>query len=58
MDIQTLSDEVYRQHALSLLREHASATSIEIWRDEAVVDVVNRTRGSPDGGSGSFALIG
>jgi hypothetical protein len=58
VDIQTLSDQVYRQHALRLLREHASAMSIEIWRDEAVIDVVDRIGGRPDAGAGGVASIG
>lgn len=58
VDIQTLSDQAYRQHALSLLREHASAMSIEVRRHEGVIDVVDRAGGRADGGAASPAPIG
>ncbi len=42
VDIQALAPEGYRQHALGLLREHASAETVEIWRDEGVWEIVAR----------------
>lgn len=42
VDIQDLAEDSYRRHALSLLRDHASAETIEVWRDEAVIDLVER----------------
>ena len=43
VDIQDLPDGGYRQHALSLLREHASAAAIEVWRDDEVLETIDHT---------------
>lgn len=45
VDIQDLPSDGYRQHALFLLREHASATTVEVWRDDGVLEVIDRTGG-------------
>jgi hypothetical protein len=42
VDLQALPDEAHRAHAFSLLREHASAQTVEIWRDDAIVAVIDR----------------
>lgn len=42
IDIQDLPEGGYRRHALSLLREHASAETIEVWRDDEVLEVIDR----------------
>ncbi|PXA74345.1 hypothetical protein DMC25_25475 [Caulobacter sp. D4A] len=42
VDIQDLDEGAYRRHALSLLRDHGSAQAVEVWRDEAVIDLVER----------------
>jgi hypothetical protein len=42
VDIQDLDEGAHRRHALSLLRDHASAQAVEVWRDEAVIDLVER----------------
>jgi hypothetical protein len=42
VDIQDLNEGAYRRHALSLLCDHSSAESVEVWRDEAVIDLVRR----------------
>ena len=43
VDIQDLPDGSHRQHAVGLLREHASATAVEVWRDDEVVETIDRT---------------
>lgn len=43
IDIQELTDSGYRHHALTLLREHASTAAVEVWRDDEVVDVIDRS---------------
>lgn len=42
VDVQELEPSGVRQHALQLLREHASAATIEVWRDDAVWEVLGR----------------
>lgn len=42
VDIQDLAEDAYRRHALSLLRDHASAQAVEVWRDEVVIDLIER----------------
>lgn len=42
IDIQPLAHDAIQAHAANLLREHASAASIEIWRDEMFVALVDR----------------
>lgn len=42
VDPQPIDAEAIRAHAFNLLREHASAAVIEIWRDEQLVDQVAR----------------
>ncbi len=42
VDPQPIGVEAIRAHAFKLLREHASAAVIEIWRDEQLVDEVVR----------------
>lgn len=37
VDIQALSKDGLRSHALGLLREHASAARIEVWQDDSLV---------------------
>jgi hypothetical protein len=43
IDIQDLPGEAYRQHALLLLREHVSAAAVEIWREEDVLEIIDRS---------------
>lgn len=43
VDIQDLADGAYLRHAQRLLREHASARAIEVWRDERMIDRVERS---------------
>lgn len=45
VDIQPLARDAIRSHAFRLLVEHASAVSIEIWRDDVLVDLVVRGAG-------------
>jgi len=42
VDVQELAPAAVRQYAIQLLREHASGTTIEVWRDEVVWEVVGR----------------
>ncbi|PIB96244.1 hypothetical protein CSW60_17065 [Caulobacter sp. X] len=42
VDVQALSPDAYVAHAWGLLREHASAVSVEVWRDDAVLAVIER----------------
>lgn len=42
VDVQTLAEGDHRRHALQLLREHASVETVEVWRDEAVWEVLDR----------------
>lgn len=42
VDVQALGEEAFRGHALGLLRDHASAATVEVWRDDAVVALVDR----------------
>lgn len=42
VDIQDMPEGGYRQHALALLREHASAATVEVWLDDEVLDVIDR----------------
>ena len=42
VDVQVMAEDACRPHAWRLLREHASAQQVEIWRDEGVWDVVAR----------------
>ncbi|SFI55862.1 hypothetical protein [Caulobacter sp. UNC279MFTsu5.1] len=42
VDVQELAPAAVRQHAIQLLREHASAATIEVWRDDVVWEVVGR----------------
>jgi len=42
VDVQALASDACVAHAWSLLREHASAASVEVWRDDAVLVVVER----------------
>ncbi len=42
VDVQVLAPQAYVAHAWGLLREHASAASVEVWRDEAVLAVIGR----------------
>ncbi len=42
VDVQTLEEAAVRAHALGLLREHASAASVEIWREDVVIALVGR----------------
>jgi hypothetical protein len=43
IDIQDLPDARHRQHAVDLLREHASAAAVEVWRDDQVLETIDRT---------------
>jgi hypothetical protein len=43
VDIQDLPGGSYRQHAMSLLREHASAAAVEVWRDDDLLETIDRT---------------
>jgi hypothetical protein len=42
VDVQVLSEGAHRAHALQLLREHASAVTVEVWRGEAVWEAIGR----------------
>ncbi|HWW28166.1 MAG TPA: hypothetical protein VNZ85_19945 [Caulobacter sp.] len=42
VDVQDLPDEACRHHALGLLREHTSTGLVEIWREDSVIEVVDR----------------
>lgn len=42
VDVQTMGADGVRRHAMGLLREHASASKVEIWRQEAVLEVIDR----------------
>jgi hypothetical protein len=42
VDVRTLAPEGVRRHAIGLLREHASASTVEIWCGEAVCETVDR----------------
>lgn len=42
VDIQVLEDQAYRRHALLLMHDHASAVAVEVWRDDAVIDTIER----------------
>jgi hypothetical protein len=43
VDLQDLLDGRYRQHAVGLLREHASAAAVEVWRGDEVLETIDRT---------------
>jgi hypothetical protein len=43
VDIQDLPEGRHRQHAVGLLREHASAAAVEVWRDDEVLETIDRT---------------
>jgi hypothetical protein len=40
VDLQDLPSEAYREHALSLLREHASAAAVEVWQEDNLLDII------------------
>ena len=42
VDVQVLPTEAYRAHARSLLTEHASAATVEVWRDNEAIDRIER----------------
>lgn len=42
VDVASVRPGQHRAHAQQLLREHASAATIEIWRDDRVWEVVGR----------------
>ena len=42
VDIQALTRDAVRAHAFGLLREHASAETIEVWREDAIVAAIDR----------------
>lgn len=42
VDVCAVAEGAYRQHAVRLLRDHRSAAKVEIWRDEAVLEIVVR----------------
>ncbi|PVM77528.1 hypothetical protein [Caulobacter radicis] len=42
VDVQALPQGAERSHALQLLRDHVSAATVEVWRDEKVCEVVAR----------------
>lgn len=42
VDIQALTRDAVRAHAFGLLREHASAETIEVWQEDAIVAVIDR----------------
>jgi hypothetical protein len=56
VDVQVLASDGVRGHAMALLREHASAASVEVWCKEAVVAVIDRDGLRPmrDGSSDSI----
>ncbi|MGR4863221.1 hypothetical protein [Caulobacter sp. LARHSG274] len=43
IDIQDLPGGGYRQHAFGLLREHVSAAAVEVWREDEVLETIDRT---------------
>lgn len=42
VDVQAMSAEGIRAHAIGLLREHASAARVEIWQSETLALVLPR----------------
>jgi hypothetical protein len=42
VDVQAMSEEAFRAHALNLLREHASTATVEVWKDETVLATIAR----------------
>lgn len=42
VDVQDLEEVGVRPHARQLLRDHASANAVEVWRDERVWEVIGR----------------
>ncbi len=42
VDIAELGVDAFHAHAIALLREHASATVVEVWKDEGVVALILR----------------
>jgi hypothetical protein len=42
VDVQSLALDAFRGHALGLLRQRASAATVEVWHDEAVIAVADR----------------
>jgi hypothetical protein len=42
VDIAELGADAFRAHAINLLREHASAATVEVWQGEAVITVISR----------------
>jgi hypothetical protein len=61
VDVQALEADSIRAHAFILLREHASAASVEIWKDEALIDTIARdgvrALGRQDDGEGAEAQV-
>ena len=47
IDIQDLPGGDYRQHALGLLREHASAAAVEVWQDDEMLETIDRGPAPP-----------
>lgn len=50
VDVAALDVGAVRAHALSLLREHASAAAVEVWQDEGVVALIARDGVRPSHG--------
>ncbi|MDR6624512.1 hypothetical protein [Caulobacter segnis] len=40
--VLSLPPETYRRQAFHLLREHAAAAAVEVWRDDALWEVIAR----------------
>ena len=52
VDLQPIDGEAIRAHAFNLLREHASAAVVEVWRDDQLIEQIPRDgvrpRSQPD----------
>ena len=44
IDIASLADDDYHEHANNLLRQHLSACAIEVWSDTSLIALIERPR--------------
>lgn len=42
VDLQAMEPAGIQAHAINLLREHGSATAVEVWKDEVFVGLIDR----------------
>ncbi|AYV48236.1 hypothetical protein CFHF_07780 [Caulobacter flavus] len=42
MDLQVLTEDAYRLHAIALLRAHGSASAVEVWTDGGLIELIHR----------------